>query len=97
MTRNNILLLRLPNPRRVQLPNCRVFFAKYKRVHRHALAPTQVRIARRYVPKITPGRQRIRRFGLRNKRKKRQQVSADLNLVTATDLQKDLQVQNLVK
>ena len=28
MPRNNILLQRLPNPRRVQLPNDRVFFAK---------------------------------------------------------------------
>ena len=44
MLRDNILLRRLPEP--VQLPNVRVFFAKYQKVDRHALAPTQVRIAR---------------------------------------------------
>ena len=54
MSRNNILVQRLPNLRRVQLPDGRVFFAKYKRVNRHALAPTQVRIARTYVRKIGP-------------------------------------------
>ena len=34
MLRNNILLLRLPAPKQVQLPNGRVFFAKYQRVGR---------------------------------------------------------------
>ena len=51
MPRNNILLRRLPNERRV--------------VNRHALAPTQVRIARMYVRKIGPRRKRMRRFGPR--------------------------------
>ena len=41
MPRNNILLRRLPAPKRVRLQNGRVFFAKYQRVNRHALAPTQ--------------------------------------------------------
>ena len=54
MPRNNILVQRLPNLRCVQLPDGCVFFAKYKRVNRHALAPTQVRIARMYVRKIGP-------------------------------------------
>ena len=49
MPRNNVLLRRLPAAKRVQLPNGRVFFAKYERVNRHALAPTQVRIGRTYV------------------------------------------------
>ena len=70
MPKNNILLRRLPNPRRVQLPNDCVFFAKYERVNRHALAPTHVRIAGTHVQKIRPRRQRIRRFVPRNKRKK---------------------------
>ena len=54
MPRNNILLRRLPAPKWVQLPNGGVFFAKYQRVDRHALTPTQVRIARTYVQKIGP-------------------------------------------
>ena len=49
----------------IQLPNGRVFFAKYERVNSHALAPTQVRIARTYVRKLGLRRQRIRRFGPR--------------------------------
>ena len=49
MPRNNILLRRLPNARCI--------------VNRHALAPTQVRIARMYVRKIGPRRKRMRRFG----------------------------------
>ena len=71
MPRNNILLQRLSNLRHVQLPNGLVFFAKYKGVNRHALVPTQVRIARRHVRKIGPRRQRMRSFGLRNKQKRR--------------------------
>ena len=54
MPRNNILLQRLTPPRRIQLPNGRVVFAKYKRVNRYALVPTQVRINRTYVRKIGP-------------------------------------------
>ena len=49
MPRNKILLQRLPYLRLLQLPNGRVFFTKHNRVNRHALAPTQVRIARNYV------------------------------------------------
>ena len=55
MPKNNILLRRLPNPRRAQLPNDCVFFAKYERVNRHALAPTHVRIARTHVQKLDRG------------------------------------------
>ena len=92
MPRNNILLQRLPNPRRIQPPNGRFFFAKYQRVNRHALALTQVRIARTYVLKIGPKRQRIKRLGPRNKGKRRQQAGTGLNLATAVDLGKRLQV-----
>ena len=88
MPKNNIFLQRFPNPSCVQLPNGRVFFAKYGRVNRHALAPTQVRIARTYVRKIRPRRQRIGRFGRRNKRKRRQQADAGLDLAMAIDLGK---------
>lgn len=58
MSRNNILLQRLPAPKRVKLPNGRVFFAKYQGVGRDIL-PERVRIRRTYVRKIGPRRQRI--------------------------------------
>ena len=88
MPRNNILLRKLPNPWRIQLPNSRIFFAKYKRGNRHALALTQVRIARTYVRKTEMARQRIRQFGSRNKRKRRQQAGVGLHIATAIDLGK---------
>ena len=59
MSRNNILLQRLPFPKWVQLPNGRVFFAKYQRVNRHALALTKVRIARIYVRKLDQGNKEL--------------------------------------
>ena len=59
MPRNNNLLRRLPNSRCVQLPNGRVFFAKYERVNRRALAPTQVRIASTYLQKIGPRKKEL--------------------------------------
>ena len=77
---------RLPAAKRVQLPNGRVFFAKYERVNRHALAPTQVRIGRTYVRKIGPRQQRIRKIGPRNRRRRRKQAGAGLDLPTAIDL-----------
>ena len=54
MSRNNILLRRLPNPKRVQLSSGGVFFAKYERVNRHELAPIHIRINRTYSRKIVP-------------------------------------------
>ena len=86
MARNNILLRMFSNPRRVQLPNGQVFFEKYERVNRHALAPTQIRIARSYVRKIGPSRQG--RFCLRKKGKRRQQAAAGLDVGTARELGK---------
>ena len=86
MPRNKILLRRLPTPKRAQLPNGRVYFAKYQRVGRHALTPTRIRISRTYVRKIRPRQQRIRKIGPRNKRRRRQQAGAGLDLSTATNL-----------
>ena len=45
-SRDNIVLIKRENPKRVQLPNGRVFYAKYKRVGRAAL-PGNVRIQRK--------------------------------------------------
>ena len=45
--RDNIVLIKRKNPKRVQLPNGRVFYAKYQRVSRDAL-PGNVRIRRKY-------------------------------------------------
>ena len=88
MPSNNILIQRFPNPRCIQLPKGRLFFEKYERVNRHALATTQVRIARTYVRKIGLRRHRTRRFGPRKKRKRRQQDGAGLNIAAAKDLGK---------
>ena len=86
MPRNNILLQRLLTPKRVQLPNGCVFFAKYQMVGRHALSPTSVRIARTYIRKTGPRRQRIRRIGPRNKQRLWQQTGAGHDLSTTIDL-----------
>ena len=59
MPRDNILLRKLPTPKRVQLPNVRVFYAKYLRVGRANLPPN-VWVRRRYVRKTGPKRQRKR-------------------------------------
>ena len=89
MPRNNILLRRLPAPKWIQLLNGRVFFTKYQRASRHALAPTQVRIATTYVRKIGPRQQRIRTIGNRNSQRRRQQAGAGLDLSTAIDLSRN--------
>ena len=86
MHRNNILLQKLPAPKQVQLPNSRVFFAKYQMVARYALTPTCIRIAKTYVKKIGPRWQRIRRISPKNRQKRRQQAGAGLDLSTAIDL-----------
>ena len=63
-------------------------FAKYQRVCRHLLVSAHVKIARSYVRKIGPRRQRIRKIGPRNRRRRRQQASVGLGLSTAIDLDK---------
>ena len=60
MPRKNIILRRLAMPKKVTLPNRRIFFAKYARVSARGL-PQDVRIARKYVRKIGPRRQRKHR------------------------------------
>ena len=57
MSRGNILLRKLPTPKPIQLPNGRVFYAKYARVGRANLPPN-IRIRRRYVKKISLRRQK---------------------------------------
>ena len=88
MPRNNVLLQRLSQPGRVQLPNSLVFFAKYQRVGSHVLNTTHVRINRTYVRIIGPRRQRIRRYGPQNKRRRIQRGGLGIDLSTAIDLEK---------
>ena len=56
--RNNILLRRVVQPRRVTLLNGRTFLARYEGVNRANIYPTNVRIKRTYTQKIGPRRQR---------------------------------------
>ena len=58
--RNNIVMIKRKNPKKVFLPNGRVFYAKYKRVDRDALPPN-IRIMRRYKQRATPKGKRCRR------------------------------------
>ena len=51
--RNNIVMIKRENPKRVVLPNGRVFYAKYKRVDRDALPPN-IQIMRRYKQRAAP-------------------------------------------
>ena len=83
---NNILLRRLAQPRRVTLPNGRTFLARYKRVNRASLYPTNARIKRTYRRrrKIRPRRQR-------KPRKKQQEGSGYIdsqNIIRGIDLGK---------
>ena len=56
--RNDIVMIKRENPKRVQLPNGRVFYAKYKRVSKDALPPN-IQIRRRYKQRAAPrGRRR---------------------------------------
>ena len=56
MPRNNILVRRLAAPKRMQLPNSRVFYAKYQRVAGNVL-PERVKVKRTYIRKIGLQRQ----------------------------------------
>ena len=82
--RNNILLRRLAQPRRVTLPNDRTFLARYERVNRASLYPANVRIKRTYRRKIGPTTQR-------KLRKKQQEGSGYIdsqNIIREIDLGK---------
>ena len=58
--RNKIVMIKRENPKRVVLPNGRVFYAKYKRVDRDAL-PSNIQIMRRYKQQPAPKGKRRRR------------------------------------
>ena len=58
--RNNIVMIKRQNPKRVDLPNGRTFYAKYKRVDRDALPPN-IQIRRRYKQRAAPRGRRKRR------------------------------------
>ena len=65
--RNNIVMIKREHPKRIELPNGRVFYAKYKRVDRDALPPN-IRIMRRYKKRAAPkGKRRRRRVGQRGR------------------------------
>ena len=65
--RNNIVMIKRENPKRVVLPNGRVFYAKYKRVNRDVLPPN-IQIMRRYKQRAAPkGKRRRRRAAQRGK------------------------------
>ena len=77
---------RLAKSRRVTLPNGRTFLARYKRVNRANLYPTNVRIKRTFTRKIGPRRQR-------KPRKKQQQQEGSgyidsQNIIRGIDLGK---------
>ena len=59
--RDNIVLIKRKNPKKVTLPNGRVFYAKYQRVGRDAL-PGNVRIKRKYKKRVAySGKRRVQR------------------------------------
>ena len=60
--RNNIVMVKRQNPKRVVLPKGRTFYAKYKRVDRDALPPN-VTIRRKYKQRAAPRGRRRRRKG----------------------------------
>ena len=60
-------MIKRENPKRVVLPNGRVFYAKYKRVNRDVLPPN-IQIMRRYKQRAAPkGKRRRRRAAQRGK------------------------------
>ena len=61
--RNNIVMIKRENPKRVALPDGRVFYAKYKRADKDVLPPN-IQIMRRYKQRAAPkGKRRRRRVG----------------------------------
>ena len=73
LPRDNILLRKSATPKQIKLPNGRAFVARYKRVNRRTLAPTNVTINKTYRRSIGPRRQRLRYFGPRTQRVRTQQ------------------------
>ena len=65
--RNNIVMIKREKPKKVVLPNGRVFLAKYKRVDKDALPPN-IQIMRRYKQRAAPkGKRRRRRVQQRGR------------------------------
>ena len=60
--RNNIIMIKRENPKRVVLPNGRTFYAKYRRATQDEL-PANVRIRRHYKQRAAPRGRRRRRPG----------------------------------
>ena len=60
MPRDNISLRKLATPKQIRLPNGRAFTARYGRINRGTLAPTNMKIRRTYRRSIGPRRQRLR-------------------------------------
>ena len=65
--RNNIVMIKRQKPKRVELPDGRVFYAKYKRVDKDALPPN-IQIMRRYKRRAAPKGKRRRRRNLQRGR-----------------------------
>ena len=82
--RNNVLLRSFAQARQVSLPNGRTFLARYERVNRASLYPTNVRIKRTYRRKIGPRRQRKPR----KKEQKGSEYINSQNIIRGIDLGK---------
>ena len=82
MPRDNILLRKLAMPKQVRLLNGQTFVARYERVNRGTLAPTNVRIKRTYRCTIGPRQQRLRYFGPRRQCRSRQQPQQGTGIET---------------
>ena len=68
--RNNIIIRKLDRPKKVNLPNGRTFYAKYKRVRISSL-PSKVKIKRTYRQRgARVRRQQVRRIRIENLLKK---------------------------
>ena len=65
--RNNIVMIRRENPKRLVLPNDRTFYAKYRRATQDEL-PANVRIRRCYKQRAAPWGRRRRRPGRQGRR-----------------------------
>lgn len=74
-------------PKRVQLANGRVFFAKYQRVDRNVLLET-VGVRRTYVRKIGPKRQQKRRNNVSRGTPTQDLISTVIGLETKSNIRK---------
>ena len=100
MPRDNILLRKLATSKQVRLPNGQIFVARYERVNRGTLAPTNVRIKRTYRRSIGPRQQRLRYFGPRRQCRSRQQpqqgTGIETNVIRGINLGKKQRTLSLI-